>query len=39
MKIGQNENWSKLNVVKMKSGDKCYKFRVVEMKSSQNGKW
>ena len=38
MESGQNYKWSKLNVVKMKSGDKYSKLTVAKMKSGHNGK-
>ena len=38
MESCQNNKWSKLNVVKMKRGDKYSKLIVTKMKSSHNGK-
>ena len=35
----QNDKWSQLLVVKMKTSDKCSKLKVVKINSGQNEKW
>ena len=39
MKSGQNKKWSKLKVVKIKSGQNKKCQQVVKIKSGQNKKW